>query len=99
MSVSECYVIGFGTAYSNAEILRWLDMAALEGLTKASYWYNRVCETIGPSAKVIKQTEFQPSTVVESDRSIPTELYLTSRIRRENAQLTNDIREALGLNY
>jgi hypothetical protein len=60
MWVSECYVIGFGTAYSNAEVLRRLDMAALEGPTKASYWYNRVCKTIGPSAEVVKQTEFQP---------------------------------------
>jgi hypothetical protein len=63
-------MIGFGTAYSNAEVLRWLDMAALESLTKAGYWYNRVCKTIGPSAEAVKQTEFQLSIVVEGVRPI-----------------------------
>ncbi|CAG8978970.1 hypothetical protein HYALB_00012253 [Hymenoscyphus albidus] len=48
MTVSECYATAFGTTYSNTDVLHWLDIASLEGHTKASCWYNRVHEAIGP---------------------------------------------------
>ena len=76
--VSECYVSKVLAPLSNAEVLYGLDMAALEGLSKASYWYNRVC-VISLSPEVVNKTEFQPSTVVESGRYIPPSHNLRAR--------------------
>jgi ankyrin repeat protein len=98
MTVSECYATAFGTTYSNTDVLRWLEIASLEGHTKASRWYNRVHEAISPPSGVVKQINIRPSTAVEGvadELSIPTELYLTNRIRLENTNFVNHIRDDL----
>jgi hypothetical protein len=55
MSASKSHKIGFCTVYSNDEFLRWLDMAALGGLTKEAIGTTGFCENMvrprSPSSK------------------------------------------------
>lgn len=49
MTVSECYIVGYGVNSDMKSVLHWLHQAALAGSTKAAAWYNRLCVTVGSS--------------------------------------------------
>lgn len=83
MTLSECYTIGFGYERDTPKVVEWLRTAAMNGLTKASLWYPRVCKATG--VEQLQDSEISRSQALEGKlSSVSTEHYLSHRVRQFN---------------
>ncbi|KAI9653538.1 MAG: hypothetical protein M1821_007046 [Bathelium mastoideum] len=81
MALSECYALGFGTEHDSTELAYWLNEARILGHEKATAWYHRVCLAL--DIPISSDKEVSTYQRIEQDlSSLPTEIYLESRIRR-----------------
>lgn len=79
MTISECYVAGFGVDVDMACASHWLHQAALSGSAKAKAWYYRLCNALDLSPSRVEQGSKYEACERELT-TIPTEEYLYERI-------------------
>lgn len=96
MTISECYTVGFGVAHDNAQVAKWLHLAATSGLAKAGLWYDRVCHALGLEA--LRSDETSRGCLIEQGLAtcLP-EHYLSHRIRLFSGIRLKDLRRQADL--